>query len=419
MEEDGKTEEGNPFGPINGEIESNFAGLEQEQKKKLRNKIVIWLSITFAVISIVSLIITLTFKGAGPSGDEPGQVSGKVIGNIQCIFEVYQGDTKILSDDFEYKNNLAIFIGTKRIEFSKRHNFQIDESKTVRFEMHGDSFSMKNMFKGVDKLKIINLFPEKNIKGKITSMESAFEGTSYLTELHFEEGFDTTQLTSMKNAFAFSNLQDIQFYNITLENVVDMSHMFHGSKIKIFAPNNFNTKSVQTMQSMFQDSYSLSTIVFPNFDTSQLTDMSYMFAGCDYLEKVDLNNLRTPKVTNMRGLFQGCTNLMSLSLSDNFDTSKVKDMSHMFDNVLVIKSIPVNNFKTESVTNMASMFKDCASAEFLVTSSFVTDNVEDMSYMFSNCKKLVFANSENFNTQKVKSFRGMYENIRLKIIRDV
>ena len=164
-EEDKKTEEGNPFGPINGEIEPNFAGLEQEQKKKLRNKILMWVSITCAVIVIVSLIIILAFKGGSNSG-EYEQVSGEVIGNIQCIYDVYQGDTKILSDDFENKNNLAIFIGTKRIEFSKRYNFKIDESKTVRFEFHGDSFSMKNMFKGVDKLKIVNLIPEKKNQGK-------------------------------------------------------------------------------------------------------------------------------------------------------------------------------------------------------------------------------------------------------------
>lgn len=35
-------EEGDPIAPINGEIESNFAGLETERKKKLRNQIILW-----------------------------------------------------------------------------------------------------------------------------------------------------------------------------------------------------------------------------------------------------------------------------------------------------------------------------------------------------------------------------------------
>ena len=54
----------------------------------------------------------------------------------------------------------------------------------VRFELHGDNFSFQNRFKNVDKLKIVNLIPETTkIKAKITSFESAFEGTKGLVIL--------------------------------------------------------------------------------------------------------------------------------------------------------------------------------------------------------------------------------------------
>ena len=44
-----------------------------------------------------------------------------------------------------------------------------------------------------------------------------------------------------------------KFNNIPLDNVVDMSHRFRGPKIYNFSPGDFNDKSVQTIQSMFQD----------------------------------------------------------------------------------------------------------------------------------------------------------------------
>ena len=47
-----------------------------------------------------------------------------------------------------------------------------------------DNFSFQNRFKNVDKLKIVNLIPEtRKIKAKITSFESAFEGTKGLVIL--------------------------------------------------------------------------------------------------------------------------------------------------------------------------------------------------------------------------------------------
>ena len=282
MEDDRKNEEGDPLAPIGGELEANFAGLEKEQNRKLRNKIIMWVGITIGVIVVVTVIIIIALNsGAGKKDEEkpsdsdsdtdtPEVVPGDVVGNIKCTYNINQGDINILSEDFENKNNVAIFIGDKQIVFNKKHKFLNGDNKTVRFELHGDSFSFQNMFKNVDKLKIVNIIPETTkIKAKITSFESAFEGTKALTEINFLQGFDYTQLTSMKNMFAFSNIKDIQLNNITLENVVDMSLMFRGSKILNFSPGEFNAKSVKTMQSMFQDSYNLEAVIFPNFDSNE------------------------------------------------------------------------------------------------------------------------------------------------------
>ena len=107
-----------------------------------------------------------------------------MLGNIKCIYDIKQGNIYILSEDFENKKNVAIFIGDKQIVFDKKHKFLNDDGKMVRFELHGDNFSFQNRFKNVDKLKIVNLIPETTkIKAKITSFESAFEGTKGLVIL--------------------------------------------------------------------------------------------------------------------------------------------------------------------------------------------------------------------------------------------
>ena len=108
-----------------------------------------------------------------------------MVGNIKCIYDINQRNIYTLSEeDLENKKNVAIFIGDKQIVFDKKHKILNDYDKTVRFELHGNNFSFQNRFKNVDKLKIVNLIPETTkIKAKITSFESAFEGTKGLVIL--------------------------------------------------------------------------------------------------------------------------------------------------------------------------------------------------------------------------------------------
>ena len=112
----------------------------------------------------------------------------------------------------------------------------------------------------------------------------------------------------MKKTFAYcQSLEDIQFYNMTLSNVKDMSHMFEGTSIVTFAPNRFDIRSVESMASMFKNCYKLSTVKFVEASQSpNLNDMSNMFSGCESLVEINLNDLQTNKVKSMSGLFQGC-----------------------------------------------------------------------------------------------------------------
>ena len=218
--------------PILGDIESNFTRISGENKKKLRNAILFWGRIVLILFIITRIFLFLNSNRnnyiASISDDEQkvdqSDAKSGPYGNIYCYFDVNQGDTQILSEEFEYDNNVVIYIGKNRIPFTRNYNFSLDDSKNVRYEIYKKDFSMKNMFKGLDKLTKVDFSSDKG--AKIISMESAFESTG-LKNFNFAKSFDTSQMTSMKKAFAFSkSLSEINFDNMNLSSVKDMSYIF-------------------------------------------------------------------------------------------------------------------------------------------------------------------------------------------------
>jgi len=146
-----------------------------------------------------------------------------------------------------------------------------------------------------------------------------------------------------------------------------------------------------------------------NFDTSKMTDMSWMFDNCLSLTTLDLSNFDTSNVTNMSYMFSKCQSLTSLDLS-NFDTSKVTDMSYMFSYCSRFISLDLSSFDTSKVTDMSYMFEDCSGLTLLDLSNFNIENVTDMHYMFKYCDSLTTINVSNqWNTDSVKFSIKMFK----------
>ena len=113
-------EEGDPIVPIQGEIDSNFAGIESERKKQLRNKLIMWGAVGLGVLIIIIIIIILALNGGsndkdkekegggGEDDDSDDKIPEEIFGDIICIYEVSSGEINILSDEFDYQNNLRI-----------------------------------------------------------------------------------------------------------------------------------------------------------------------------------------------------------------------------------------------------------------------------------------------------------------------
>ena len=156
------------------------------------------------------------------------------------------------------------------------------------------------------------------------------------------------------------------------------------------------------------------TVIFNDVDTSKVKNMSHMFDNNGY-SHLDLSKFDTSNVEDMSYMFTSAEGSLDLS---SFDTSNVTNMSHMFDNSesdwgsLLLKEIKFGeNFDTSKVKDMSYMFYEFG-GEVLDLSIFNTSSVENMSHMFDDLygdydlKQIIFG--KNFNTSNVTDMSYMF-----------
>jgi len=122
---------------------------------------------------------------------------------------------------------------------------------------------------------------------------------------------------------------------------------------------------------------------------------------------------------NAHGYFCNMKYLDKIYNIDGIDTSKVTDMSYMFDSTgmesEVFKLDLGNYFDTSNVTNMNSMFfntgSDNPSFELKLGNKFNTSNVTNMYFMFAGAgfdSEVFTLDLSGFNTSNVTNMRGMF-----------
>ncbi|MCJ1980934.1 BspA family leucine-rich repeat surface protein [Lactococcus piscium] len=109
---------------------------------------------------------------------------------------------------------------------------------------------------------------------------------------------------------------------------------------------------------LFANLSSLNQIVgLESFDTSKVIEMSRMFQRASALTSLDLSQLNTSKVWSTVDMFEGCTSLTSLNLS-KFDTSSLNNLAGMFKNCSSLQTLDLSSFDTSEVTTMRDMFRN-------------------------------------------------------------
>ena len=163
----------------------------------------------------------------------------------------------------------------------------------------------------------------------------------------------------------------------------------NGTIVHIVFDKSFSTYTPTSLYRFFKELKKLETITGLEYlNTEKVTSMNSMFFNCFSLTSLDVTHFNTANVTDMRYMFYYCKALTSLNVT-NFNTEKIADMSYMFSSCKQLTSLDVTYFNTVNVTNMSFMFASCmALTTIYVSDKFVTDKVTKGSSMFYNCRNL-------------------------------
>ena len=237
------------------------------------------------------------------------------------------------------------------------------------------------------------------------------ELTSYTGEIL--DYIDNIPVNKMYYTFGYcENATEIDIGDFDTSKVTNMAGMFYGcNSLTELDVSGFDTSNVTNMAFMFGNAYSLTELDLSGFDTSKVIDMSGMFVSCFSLAELDVSGFDTSNVTNMAFMFdmvEGPIEGEHIYGLENFNTSKVRDMSYMFRNRNLLTELDLSNFDTINVENMRCMFGYCINLTELDVSSFDTSNVYDMSFMFSWCEELTELDLSNFNTTNAEDMSSMF-----------
>ena len=142
-------------------------------------------------------------------------------------------------------------------------------------------------------------------------------------------------------------------------------------------------------------------------DTSKITDMSNLFDSGNYnksLNNIDISKWDVSNVKYMQFMFDGYENF-NCDLS-KWDVSNVKNMKGMFSWCINF-NCNLSKWDVSNVTDMSFMFDSCKNFNCNL-SKWNVSNVEDMSCMFNGCEKFEAEGLNKWNVNKVKDKEMMF-----------
>lgn len=253
-----------------------------------------------------------------------------------------------------------------------------------------------------------------------TSTRWWFDGCTNLQNIVNIGNLNTSNVTTM--AGMFQNCEKLEHIDVTGFNTSKCTSMgwmfFNCHKLQSIDVSHFDTRKVVNMEG-FLGSTNPASITesimeiteirgLENFNTSKVTSMAHMFDGCVYMERLAVGNWDTSNVVNMQGMFSRCVSWKNIDVN-RFDTRNCTNMGWMFDTCHEIRTLDLYNFDTSKVTNMTFMFNSCKNMTSLNIDSFDTSNVIDMSYMFNWCDAIEKINISVFDTRNVTNMKWMFD----------
>lgn len=238
----------------------------------------------------------------------------------------------------------------------------------------------------------------------------SFQFSSLCTDLHgfFSHCYslktapylNTSSVQNFSQMFSScSNLKTIPKYDTSSGQYFDF--MFWNDAVLTHIPL-INTQSAVSMYGMFRQCTNLKTV--PLLDTANVTNMSYMFDNCKnfvgFTANPTISNpFDTSSVTSMRTMFQECIALRSVP---DLNTANVTDMGYMFYNCRSLERLP-HFSNTSNVTTFEYAFLQCRNVKLIPAFSLqsIVENGIDYLFAYSSSIQVIgeidFSNITLFN----------------------
>jgi len=247
---------------------------------------------------------------------------------------------------------------------------------------------------------------------KVTTMEGMFENAINLKNVKFSVAFNASVLTNVKDMFSgctsLTSLDSENFYTGNLSSVEGM-YRDCGSLTSIYFPSGFNTGNVTSFAEMFKGCSKVTSIELTSFNIEKAEDIDSMFEGCEAIGDIDTAAFDGIKPLSMNAVFKGCKNVTSIDIN-SWDLEKCRDISEAFYGCGSLTTLDLSKVRTgSSLNDMSYAFYGCGKLTVLDVSGFNTSKVNNMSHLFENCSSLKeIKGLDKLNTLSVTDFSYMF-----------
>lgn len=254
--------------------------------------------------------------------------------------------------------------------------------------------------------------------------------------------WDTSNVTIMRNLFAFTNLTDLTVFekwntsNVTnfercfsdcqkitslhgLENwdvssAEDFSYMFSGGKklTDISALMKWDVRNVETMGYMFYfDDVLTSLHGLENWEVDSLTNIEAMFRNCVKISSLTPLGNWHPHLTRIADAFMICESLTDLHGLENFDVSGCTSLGDTFSGCYKLLSLEgVENWDVSNVTYFQQTFKGCPWIEDLdALVNWDMSSATNTNSMFVGNANLQSLDGLEWDLSNVTNMGGMFQ----------
>ena len=264
-----------------------------------------------------------------------------------------------------------------------------------------------------------------------------YKGVDLNTALHYFEGDKTgTQITKKVSSVTFGLKEDYpeletQDGTLTKNETLEGDQAVSASPVHTYyVPDGENYKlyvladegavyAPKTCAGLFNEMTALTEVKAGSLNVKYATEMYNMFKGCSNLVTLEgTENWDVSKVTNMSFMFSGCQKLAALDVS-TWQTNSLIYANYLFNSCASLETLDASRWNVNNVTEMNAMLSGCEKLKALELGGWDVGNVKTMGSMFSNCYELASLDVSDWNVESVNNFTEMFKNCSVLTSLDV